>query len=124
MTGDVRGLPMGGALEGIKVLDLTSYIAGPFATMLLGDLGAEIIKIEQPVTGDMFRRWDQEPKLYSPLFRSFNRNKKSATLNLASPEGKLPFELPSSMEAVAAQKPDVPHDSKAPLYKFGFGLRY
>jgi len=43
---------------------------------------------------------------------------------LASPEGKLPFELPSSMEAVAAQKPDVPHDSKAPLYKFGFGLRY
>lgn len=43
---------------------------------------------------------------------------------LASPEGRLPFELPSSMEAVAAQKPDVPHDSKAPLYKFGFGLRY
>ena len=43
---------------------------------------------------------------------------------LASPEGKLPFELPSSMEAVAAQKPDVAHDSKAPLYKFGFGLRY
>jgi len=82
---------MGGALEGIKVLDLTSYIAGPFATMLLGDLGAEIIKIEQPVTGDMFRRWDQEPKLYSPLFRSFNRNKKSATLNLASPEGKKIF---------------------------------
>jgi len=43
---------------------------------------------------------------------------------LASPEGKLPFELPSSMEAVAAQQPDVPHDSRAPLYKFGFGLRY
>ena len=43
---------------------------------------------------------------------------------LTSPEGKLPFELPSSMEAVAAQQPDVPHDSKAPLYKFGFGLRY
>jgi beta-glucosidase len=43
---------------------------------------------------------------------------------LVSPEGKLPFELPSSMEAVAAQRPDVPHDSRAPLYKFGFGLRY
>ena len=40
------------------------------------------------------------------------------------PEGKLPFELPSSMEAVAAQRPDVPHDSRSPLYKFGYGLRY
>lgn len=42
----------------------------------------------------------------------------------AQPEGKLPFELPPSMAAVAAQKPDVPHDSKAPLYRYGFGLRY
>jgi len=42
----------------------------------------------------------------------------------ASPQGKLPFELPSSMEAVAAQQPDVPHDSRAPLYRFGFGLKY
>ena len=42
----------------------------------------------------------------------------------ASPQGKLPFELPSSMEAVTAQQPDVPHDSRAPLYPFGFGLKY
>jgi beta-glucosidase len=42
----------------------------------------------------------------------------------ASPQGKLPFELPSSMEAVAAQQPDAPHDSRAPLYRFGFGLKY
>jgi beta-glucosidase len=42
----------------------------------------------------------------------------------ANPQGKLPFELPSSMEAVAAQQPDVPHDSRAPLYRFGFGLKY
>jgi beta-glucosidase len=42
----------------------------------------------------------------------------------ASPQGKLPFELPSSMEAVAAQQADVPHDSRAPLYPFGFGLKY
>jgi beta-glucosidase len=42
----------------------------------------------------------------------------------AKPEGKLPFELPSSMEAVAAQRPDMPHDSAHPLYPFGFGLRY
>jgi crotonobetainyl-CoA:carnitine CoA-transferase CaiB-like acyl-CoA transferase len=82
---------MNGALDGIRILDLTSYIAGPFATMLLGDLGAEIIKIEQTGEGDMFRAWDKEPKLYSPLFRSFNRNKKSLTLNLRSPEGKKIF---------------------------------
>ncbi len=42
----------------------------------------------------------------------------------AKPEGKLPFELPSSMEAVRNQKEDMPYDSKDPLYKFGFGLRY
>jgi beta-glucosidase len=42
----------------------------------------------------------------------------------ASPQGKLPFELPSSMEAVTAQQPDVPHDSRTPLYPFGFGLKY
>ncbi|MCA9968069.1 MAG: glycoside hydrolase family 3 C-terminal domain-containing protein, partial [Anaerolineales bacterium] len=42
----------------------------------------------------------------------------------AQPEGKLPFELPSSMEAVQAQKTDVPYDSENPLYRFGFGLRY
>ena len=42
----------------------------------------------------------------------------------AQPEGKLPFELPSSMEAVRNQKPDLPHDSDSPLYHFGFGLTY
>jgi crotonobetainyl-CoA:carnitine CoA-transferase CaiB-like acyl-CoA transferase len=82
---------MNGALQGIMVLDLTSYIAGPFATMLLGDLGADILKIEQPGQGDMFRAADKDPALYSALFRGFNRNKKSATLNLASPQGKKIF---------------------------------
>jgi beta-glucosidase len=42
----------------------------------------------------------------------------------ADPQGKLPFELPSSMEAVRSQKPDLPHDSENPLYPFGFGLAY
>jgi crotonobetainyl-CoA:carnitine CoA-transferase CaiB-like acyl-CoA transferase len=64
------------ALEGTKVLDLTSFMAGPFATMLPGDLGAEIIKVNQPGDGDMFRGWNQKPRLYSPLFCSFNLNKK------------------------------------------------
>ncbi len=75
---------MAGALDGIKVLDLTSYIAGPFATMLLGDLGAEVLKVESPAKGDPFRTWEKEPKDYSPIFWSLNRNKKSLTLNLRS----------------------------------------
>ncbi len=79
---------MPGALAGIKILDLTNYIAGPFATMLLGDLGAEVYKIETPGEGDPFRTWEKEPKDYSPSFCGLNRNKKSVTLNLKSPQGK------------------------------------
>lgn len=79
---------MAGALHGIKVLDLTSYIAGPFATMLLGDLEAEVLKVESPGKGDPFRTWEKEPRDYSPIFWSLNRNKKSLTLNLKSQEGR------------------------------------
>src|SRR4026209_2971450 len=79
---------MAGALDGIKILDITNYIAGPFATMLLGDLGAEVYKIETPGAGDPFRTWDNEPKDYSPSFCGMNRNKKSITLDMKSPEGK------------------------------------
>src|ERR1044071_4544234 len=53
---------MAGALDGIKILDITNYIAGPFATMLLADLGAEVYKIETPGSGDPFRSWDKERK--------------------------------------------------------------
>ena len=75
-------------LSGVKVLDLTRIVSGPFATMLLGDLGAEIIKIEEPVSGD-------ESRTYGPpfvngesaYFLSINRNKKSCAINLKTPEG-------------------------------------
>lgn len=79
---------MPGALEGIKILDITNYIAGPYASLLLADLGAEVIKIETPEKGDPFRTWDKEPKNYSPSFCALNRNKKSVTLNMKEPEGK------------------------------------
>ena len=79
---------MAGALDGIKILDITNYIAGPFATMLLGDLGAEVYKIETPGAGDPFRTWDKEPKDYSPSFCGMNRNKKSLTLDMKTAEGK------------------------------------
>ena len=76
------------ALDGVRILDLSSYIAGPFAAMLLADMGAAVVKIENTNGGDPFRKWGQEPRMYSPLFRSYNRNKRSMTLNLRDPEAK------------------------------------
>lgn len=76
-------------LEGVRVLDLSRVLAGPFATMLLGDLGAEIIKIEEPGVGDETRSWG--PPFISgesAYFMSINRNKKSMTLNLKHEKGK------------------------------------
>ena len=82
---------MAQALDGIRVLDLSSYIAGPFAAMLLGDMGAGVVKVENPRGGDPFRKWGREPRMYSPLFRSYNRNKRSMTLNLREPGGREVF---------------------------------
>jgi CoA:oxalate CoA-transferase len=75
-------------LHGVKILDLTRVLAGPFATMILGDLGAEIIKVERPVTGDDSRSFGPYVNGESGYFMSINRNKKSITLNLKSEEGK------------------------------------
>jgi crotonobetainyl-CoA:carnitine CoA-transferase CaiB-like acyl-CoA transferase len=66
-------------LEGITVLEQGTFITGPAAGMLLADLGANVIKIEQPVTGDPFRAF--KGGLYSPHFQTYNRNKRSITLN-------------------------------------------
>ena len=75
-------------LEGLKVLDFTRVLAGPFATMILGDLGAEIIKAE-PLNGDESRSWPPIlEKGQSGYFLSLNRNKKSITLNLKDPRAK------------------------------------
>ena len=77
-----------GPLDGVKVLDLTRVLAGPYCTMFLGDLGAEIVKIEQPEVGDDTRGWG--PPFAggeSAYFLCVNRNKKSITINLKSAEG-------------------------------------
>ncbi len=66
-------------LTGIRVLDMGTFITGPAAAMLLADLGAEVIKVEQPGTGDPFRAFNGD--LYSPHFQTYNRNKKSIELN-------------------------------------------
>ncbi|XP_054164294.1 succinate--hydroxymethylglutarate CoA-transferase-like [Oppia nitens] len=79
-----------GVLSGIKVLDLTRILAGPFCTMLLGDLGAEVIKIEKPGVGDDTRRWGPPfiTKDLSCYYVSTNRNKKSVAIDLKKPRGR------------------------------------
>jgi len=79
---------MSHVLEGIKILDLTRYLAGPYCSMILGDLGAEIVKIERPGTGDGSRQWGP-PFIHgeSAYFLSINRNKKSVTINLRTKRG-------------------------------------
>ncbi len=77
-----------GALAGITVLEVASYVSGPFAGMLLSDLGAEVIKVE-PSDGDPFRGWGSTE--YSATFGSLNRNKKSIVLDLKSQAGSDTF---------------------------------
>ena len=81
----------GGALKGIRILDLTRVLAGPFCTMLLGDMGAEIIKIEVPGQGDDSRRYPPFIGQESAYFMNLNRNKKSIVLNLKHPKAKAIF---------------------------------
>ena len=80
---------MAGALEGIRVLDLSRVLAGPYCSMILGDLGADVIKVERPMIGDETRHWG--PPFAAPGESAYyicaNRNKRSITLNLKSPVG-------------------------------------
>lgn len=75
-------------LEGIRVVDLTRILSGPFCTMFLADMGAEVIKIEDTGEGDPVRQQGAAVNGYSLYFANFNRNKRSLTLNLRSDEGK------------------------------------
>ena len=76
-------------LENITVIDLTQAMAGPYCTMLLGDMGAEVIKIERPGKGDQSRGWGPPfVEGESAYFLSVNRNKKSLTLNIRAPQGR------------------------------------
>jgi succinate--hydroxymethylglutarate CoA-transferase len=79
----------GGPLEGTRVVDLTRVLAGPLCTMTLGDMGADVIKIEQPGHGDDTRSWG--PPFVGPFSAYYlvvNRNKRSLTLDLKSEEGR------------------------------------
>ena len=76
-------------LAGITVLELGQFIAGPFASQILADLGARVIKIERPGSGDPFRLYVTEPRIegYGHNFLAFNRNKESVAVDLQKPEG-------------------------------------
>jgi CoA:oxalate CoA-transferase len=76
------------ALSGIRVVDLTRILAGPFCTLMLADMGAEVIKIESPDSGDPVRRQGAIKEGISWYFAQFNRNKKSVVLDLYTDEGK------------------------------------
>src|SRR3990172_6648586 len=89
------------ALEGLRVLDLTRILAGPLCTMMLGDMGADVIKVEPPGNGDDTRSWG--PPFVTgeaAYFLGLNRNKRSLTLNMASRPGQ-------EILAALVQKSDV-----------------
>ncbi|MGZ8228953.1 MAG: CaiB/BaiF CoA transferase family protein [Burkholderiales bacterium] len=78
-----------GALKGLRVLDLTRILAGPLCTMMLGDMGADVIKVEPPGTGDDTRTWGPPfAEKESAYFLGINRNKRSITLNMAVKPGQ------------------------------------
>jgi len=77
-----------GPLKGLKILDLTRVLAGPYCTMILGDLGADIIKVEIPGKGDDSRHFGPYIENESAYFMSLNRNKRSITMNLKHEDGK------------------------------------
>ncbi len=81
------------ALQGIRIIDFTRVLAGPFCTMLLADFGADVIKVERPIYGDDTRQWGppyagEGADKQSAYYLSVNRNKRSLTLNLKSSEGQ------------------------------------
>jgi crotonobetainyl-CoA:carnitine CoA-transferase CaiB-like acyl-CoA transferase len=107
------------ALPGLRILDFSRVLAGPFATMLLADLGADVIKIERPGSGDETRAWGPpyDSAGRSTYFDAVNRNKSSLVLDLASPAGL------ASARALAADA-DVLVENFRPGLLDGLGLGY
>ena len=86
----MAGATDSGPLHGLKVLDLTENMAGPFCTMILADMGAEVVKLERPGKGDAVRAWGDGSER-NPYFRYINRNKKGITLDYKQSEGRALF---------------------------------
>ena len=110
------------ALEGIKVLDFTQLLQGPYTTQMLGDLGADVIKVERIGSGDLMRKitffneWVAGDE--SPCFMAWNRNKRSIAIDMKSEEGKkILYKL--------IEKTDVVMENFRPgvMKRLGFGMK-
>jgi len=109
----------GSSLQGIVVADFSRVLAGPLATMILGDLGAEVIKVERPGGGDETRAWAPPATAdgTSTYYLSVNRNKRSVTLDLSTPDGQ-------ATARELALRADVLVENFAPGTMERFGLGY
>jgi len=110
---------MPGALADLLILDFSRVLAGPYATMVLADLGARVIKIEQPGLGDETRQWGPpftEDGL-SAYFIAVNRNKQSVTINLKHPDGQ-------AIARTLARRADVLIENFLPGTMSRLGLGY
>jgi len=110
-----------GPLAGVKVLDLSRVLAGPWATQILGDLGADVTKIEQPGQGDDTRRWGppflEDGSRDSAYYLCANRNKRSAAINIADPRG-------AEIIRAMAREADIVVENFKPGGLSKFGLDY
>ncbi|WP_119070385.1 CaiB/BaiF CoA transferase family protein [Aggregatilinea lenta] len=116
------GQPVSASLAGVRVLDFSRVLAGPYCTMILGDLGADVIKVERPGTGDDTRAWGppwsgEGEAAQSAYFLCANRNKRSLTLNLKSETGR------DLARQLAAQS-HIVVENFMPGQMAGFGLGY
>src|SRR5215210_7168643 len=108
-------------LEGVRVLDLSRVLAGPYATMVLGDLGADVIKVEHPERGDDTRHWGppfagEGEERESANFLAVNRNKRSIGVDLKAPEG-----LERVKELAAGADVVIENWRRGALEKLGLG---
>lgn len=116
--GDGPSAPDGSSLGGLRIADFSRVLAGPFATMMLGDLGAEVIKIERPGTGDDTRTWapPHDESGMATYFLAVNRNKESIILDLRDPE-----DLEKARELIAGSDVVVENFRVGVMEKLGLG---
>ena len=105
------------ALDGVKILAFEQVLSGPFATCLLADMGAEVIKVERPGVGDVIRSWDSVVKGLSSGYVWLNRNKRSITVDVKKDKGR------EILQALA-QKSDIFFENYAPGVAGRLGLGY